>query len=161
LDIASPTRWHQCKQESYEGTQLGQIKYIVNYTEQTTEGIQATYMELLVRRAMKRVPGPISCLRLPGTLQRFRQNLQPRLSTSTSSPLTQPHYSTINLSLTDPFVLAQDYPELITGLLRSGYITCVRFNRKGNFLVVGRVDGTVIIFDIETNSVARKFKGYT
>jgi hypothetical protein len=26
-------------------------------------------MELLVRRAMKRVPGPISCLRLPGTLQ--------------------------------------------------------------------------------------------
>ena len=69
LDIASPTRWHQCKQESYEGTQLGQIKYIVNCTEQTTEGIQATYMELLVRRAMKRVPGPISCLRLPGTLQ--------------------------------------------------------------------------------------------
>jgi hypothetical protein len=48
---------------------LGQIKYIVNCTEQTTEGIQATYMELLVRRAMKRVPGPISCLRLPGTLQ--------------------------------------------------------------------------------------------
>jgi hypothetical protein len=69
LDITSPTRWHQCKQESYEGTQLGQIKYIVNCTEQTTEGIQATYMELLVRRAMKRVPGPISCLRLPGTLQ--------------------------------------------------------------------------------------------
>jgi hypothetical protein len=28
----------------------------------------ATYMELLVRRAMKRVPGPVS-LRLPGTLQ--------------------------------------------------------------------------------------------
>ena len=55
--------------ESYEGTQLGQIKYIVNCTEQTTEGIQATYMELLVRRAMKRVPGPISCFRLPGTLQ--------------------------------------------------------------------------------------------
>ena len=25
--------------ESYEGTQLGQIKYIVNCTEQTTEGI--------------------------------------------------------------------------------------------------------------------------
>jgi hypothetical protein len=33
--------------ESYEGTQLRQIKYIVNCTEQTTEGIQATYMELL------------------------------------------------------------------------------------------------------------------
>ena len=39
------------------------------YTEQTTEGIQVIYMEMLVRRAMKRVPGPISCLRLPGTLQ--------------------------------------------------------------------------------------------
>ena len=71
LDIASPTRWHQCKQESYEGTQLGQIKYIVNCAEQTTEGIQATYMELLVRRAMNPVPGPISCLSLPGTLQHY------------------------------------------------------------------------------------------
>jgi hypothetical protein len=39
LDIASPTRWHQCKQESYEGTQLRQIKYIVNCIEQTIEGI--------------------------------------------------------------------------------------------------------------------------
>jgi hypothetical protein len=56
--MTSPTQWHQCKQESYKGTQLGQIKYIVNYTEQTMEGIQATYMELLVRRAMKPVLSP-------------------------------------------------------------------------------------------------------
>ena len=30
-------------------------------------------MRLLVRRAMKPVPGPISCLRLPGTLQHVQR----------------------------------------------------------------------------------------
>jgi hypothetical protein len=37
--------------------------------KESYEGIQATYMGLLVRRAMKPVLGPISCLRLPGTIQ--------------------------------------------------------------------------------------------
>ncbi|CZR55085.1 related to COMPASS component SWD1 [Phialocephala subalpina] len=67
----------------------------------------------------------------------------------------------MNLSLVDPFVLAQDYPESTTGSLRSGHATCVRFNRKGDFLAAGRVDGTVVIFDVETNGVARKLKGHT
>ena len=49
-------------EESYEGTQLGQIKYIVNCTEQTTEGIQATYMELLVRRAWNRCQALLAAL---------------------------------------------------------------------------------------------------
>jgi WD40 repeat protein len=78
------------------------------------------------------------------------------------SPLhNHPNTSTMNLSLTDPFVLAQDYPESTTGSLRSGHATCVRFNRKGDFLAAGRVDGTVVIFDVETNGVARKLKGHT
>ncbi|KAK2627432.1 hypothetical protein QTJ16_003398 [Diplocarpon rosae] len=67
----------------------------------------------------------------------------------------------MNLSLVDPFVLAQDYPESTTGSLRSGHATCVRFNRKGDFLAAGRADGTVVIFDVETNGVARKLKGHT
>jgi COMPASS component SWD1 len=78
-----------------------------------------------------------------------------------SSIVTTHQSIKMNLSLTDPFVLAQDYPESTTGSLRSGHTTCVRFNRKGDFLAAGRVDGTVVIFDVETNGVARKLKGHT
>jgi len=81
-----------------------------------------------------------------------------------SSPLDIPNEvqtTIMNLSLVDPFVLAQDYPESTTGSLRSGHATCVRFNRKGDLLAAGRVDGTVVIFDVETNGVARKLKGHT
>ncbi|KAI9744436.1 MAG: chromatin binding protein [Claussenomyces sp. TS43310] len=67
----------------------------------------------------------------------------------------------MNLALIDPFVLAQDYPESTTTSLRSGHSTCVRFNRKGDLLASGRVDGTVVIFDVETNGVARKLRGHT
>jgi COMPASS component SWD1 len=73
----------------------------------------------------------------------------------------RPYNGTMNLALVDPFVLAQDYPESTTGSLRSGHATCVRFNRKGDLLAAGRVDGTVVIFDVETNGVARKLKGHT
>lgn len=62
----------------------------------------------------------------------------------------------MNLALTDPFILAQDCPEALTGKLRkthppyllsyadfqlpgSGHATCLRFNRKGDFLASGRV----------------------
>ncbi|OJJ63954.1 hypothetical protein ASPSYDRAFT_38621 [Aspergillus sydowii CBS 593.65] len=66
----------------------------------------------------------------------------------------------MNLSLIDPFVLAQDYPDTLSEKLRSGHATCMRFNRKGDYLASGRVDGTVVIFDVETNGVARKLKGH-
>ncbi|KAJ9272731.1 hypothetical protein DTO212C5_992 [Paecilomyces variotii] len=67
----------------------------------------------------------------------------------------------MNLSLIDPFVLAQDYPDSLTDKLRSGHATCIRFNRRGDYLASGRVDGTVVIFDVETNGVARKLRGHT
>ncbi|MCJ1479193.1 chromatin binding protein [Lambiella insularis] len=67
----------------------------------------------------------------------------------------------MNLSLIDPFVLAQDYPDAFAGKIRSGHATCIRFNRKGDFLASGRVDGIVIIFDVETNGVAHKLRGHT
>lgn len=67
----------------------------------------------------------------------------------------------MNLSLIDPFDLAQDYPDTLTdklstlqrleaisitlvqtGIKRdigSGHATCLRFNRRGDFLASGRV----------------------
>ncbi|EED22238.1 WD repeat protein [Talaromyces stipitatus ATCC 10500] len=67
----------------------------------------------------------------------------------------------MNLSLVDPFALAQDYPDTLTGKLRSGHAACLRFSHKGDYLAAGRVDGTVIVFDLETNGVARKLRGHT
>lgn len=61
----------------------------------------------------------------------------------------------MNLSLIDPFVLAQDYPDTLTEklsrlsasdivgnlliIIGSGHATCLRFNRKGDYLASGRV----------------------
>jgi COMPASS component SWD1 len=62
----------------------------------------------------------------------------------------------MNLSLVDPFVLAQDCPDVITGRLRecchiclsvysdsqragSGHATSIRFSHRGDLLASGRV----------------------
>ena len=61
----------------------------------------------------------------------------------------------MNLSLIDPFVLAQDYPDTLTEKISmtstpestranadksgSGHATCLRFNRHGDYLASGRV----------------------
>ncbi|KAH6634231.1 SWD1-like protein [Chaetomium sp. MPI-SDFR-AT-0129] len=66
----------------------------------------------------------------------------------------------MNLLLSDDYLL-QDYPENITNTIRSGHSTCVRFNRRGDFLASGRVDGTVVIWDLETMGVARKLRGHS
>lgn len=67
----------------------------------------------------------------------------------------------MNLSLIDPFVLSLDYPDTTTTSLRSGHSTCARFNRAGDLLASGRVDGVVTIIDVETQGVARKLRGHT
>jgi len=67
----------------------------------------------------------------------------------------------MNLSLVDPFVLAQDCPEALTGSLRNGHSTCIRFSHRGDYLASGRLDGAIAIFDLETNGIARKLKGHT
>ena len=67
----------------------------------------------------------------------------------------------MNLSLVDPFAVTQDYPESTTNSLRSGHTTFVRFNRKGDLLAAGRVDGVIVIWDVETYGVACKLKGHT
>ncbi|KAI9855878.1 MAG: chromatin binding protein [Vezdaea acicularis] len=61
----------------------------------------------------------------------------------------------MNLSLIDPFVLAQDYPDALTGELRK------RYSRKKHMLETNIVDGTIVVFDVETNGVARKLRGHT
>jgi COMPASS component SWD1 len=66
----------------------------------------------------------------------------------------------MNLLLSDDYLL-QDYPEHITNTIRSGHSTCVRFNRRGDYLASGRVDGTVVIWDLETMGVARKLRGHS
>lgn len=65
----------------------------------------------------------------------------------------------MNLLLSDEYLL-QDYPEYITNTVRSGHSTCLRFNRKGDYLASGRVDGTVVVWDIDTMGVARKLRGH-
>lgn len=70
------------------------------------------------------------------------------------------HATKMNLLLSDDYLL-QDYPENITNTIRSGHATCLRFNRKGDFLASGRVDGTVVIWDLDTMGVARKLRGHS
>ncbi|KAF2401843.1 WD40 repeat-like protein [Trichodelitschia bisporula] len=67
----------------------------------------------------------------------------------------------MNASLIDPALLAQDCPEALTGSLRSGHSTCIRFSHRGDLLASGRFDGTVVLFDLETNGLARKLRGHT
>ncbi len=66
----------------------------------------------------------------------------------------------MNLLLSEDYLL-QDYPENITNTVRSGHATCLRFNRKGDYLASGRVDGTVVVWDLDTMGVARKLRGHS
>ena len=68
----------------------------------------------------------------------------------------------MNLALVDPFVLAQDIPEALIARLRSsGTAVCLRFSRQGDLLASGTAKGAIVIFDLETNGVARKLRGHT
>lgn len=66
----------------------------------------------------------------------------------------------MNLLLSDDYLL-QDYPENITNTVRSGHATCLRFNRTGDYLASGRVDGAVVVWDLDTMGVARKLRGHS
>lgn len=66
----------------------------------------------------------------------------------------------MNLVINDDYLL-QDYPEIITNTIRSGHSTCLRFNRIGDYLASGRVDGTIVIWDLDTMGVARKLRGHS
>ena len=68
----------------------------------------------------------------------------------------------MNLPLSDPVLLAQDIPESLSARLRSsGQAVCLRFSHRGDLLASGTAKGTIAIFDLETNGVARKLAGHT
>ncbi|KAG9790294.1 COMPASS, Set1C complex protein, partial [Aureobasidium melanogenum] len=54
----------------------------------------------------------------------------------------------------------QDSPDTLVNDLRSGHATTLRFSRKGDYLASGRVDGKVVIWDMETMGVAMKLHGH-
>jgi len=94
-------------------------------------------------------------LRIIGTWNRVKRIQPPKIDKAFCTAFTN-----MNLLLSDEYLL-QDYPENITNTIRSGHSTCVRFNRKGDYLASGRVDGTVVIWDLETMGVARKLRGHS
>ncbi|QIW98056.1 hypothetical protein AMS68_003574 [Peltaster fructicola] len=68
----------------------------------------------------------------------------------------------MNAQLTDPSLLVIDIPEILIARLRSsGQAVCIRFSHRGDLLASGTAKGTIAIFDLETNGVARKLKGHT
>jgi len=62
----------------------------------------------------------------------------------------------MNLSLTDPFVSPKTTPNLPPDPYAAATRPACASTAKGDFLAAGRVDGTVVIFDVETNGVATK-----
>lgn len=66
----------------------------------------------------------------------------------------------MNLALIDPFQLTQDHPDTLTHVLRSGHAIAIRFSRKGDYLASGRVDGKLVIWDMQTMSIACKIHGH-
>lgn len=67
----------------------------------------------------------------------------------------------MNLLLADPEEAIENIDHITnTNTIRSGHSTCLRFNKAGDFLASGRVDGTVVVWDIETMGVARKMRGH-
>lgn len=67
----------------------------------------------------------------------------------------------MNLSLLDPFAVAQEYPDTLTQTLSFGQSVVIEFNRKGDYLASGCIDGTIVIFDMDTNGVILVLKGHT
>eukprot|EP00884_Botryococcus_braunii_P022577 jgi/Botrbrau1/9002/Bobra.0148s0105.1 len=63
----------------------------------------------------------------------------------------------MNRRLQDPF-LSTVLPDKIDDTLEDGSVTCVDFNRLGNFLAAGCSDGTILIYDFDTRGVHQKFK---
>lgn len=67
----------------------------------------------------------------------------------------------MNLSLLDPFALAQEYPESQSVTLQYGQSGCIKFNHTGDYLASGLVDGSIAIFDSDTNGVLLVLRGHS
>jgi len=66
----------------------------------------------------------------------------------------------MNLELLDPFQ-QEEVPDIIKNHLEDGgnVITCA-FNRRGNYVAGGCLDGRCLIWDFETTSIIREYQGH-
>lgn len=67
----------------------------------------------------------------------------------------------MNLSLVDPFALAQEFPDTLSTTLQFGHATCIKFSPNGDYLASGLVDGGIVIFDLDTYGVLASLRGHT
>lgn len=67
----------------------------------------------------------------------------------------------MNLLLLDPFEVAKEYPETLTSTLQFGHSRYIKFNKNGDYLASGLVDGTISIFDYDTSQVVCALKRHT
>lgn len=57
----------------------------------------------------------------------------------------------MNLLLQDPFSVLKEYPEKLTHTIQNPLITtCLQFSPGGHYLALGSVNGSVMIFDMDT-----------
>ncbi|OUM55412.1 hypothetical protein BVG19_g4943 [[Candida] boidinii] len=66
----------------------------------------------------------------------------------------------MNLSLLDPFAVAKEFPETLTQSLSFGRSTCIKTNRRGDYIASGTVDGTIVIIDLDTNNVIKVLRDH-
>lgn len=67
----------------------------------------------------------------------------------------------MNLLLLDPFSVAKEYPETLTSTLQFSHSRYIKFNKNGDYLASGLLDGTLAIFDYDTNQVVCTLKAHT
>lgn len=58
----------------------------------------------------------------------------------------------MNLSLQDPFTVTKEYPDTLLQTFQYGHSVTIQFNRKGDYLASGLSDGTIVIYDLVSNS---------
>ncbi|VVT46144.1 uncharacterized protein SAPINGB_P001068 [Magnusiomyces paraingens] len=67
----------------------------------------------------------------------------------------------MNLSLLDPFALAQEFPDTQATTLHLGHATCLKFSPNGDYLASGLINGSIAIFDLDTNGVLTVLQGHS
>lgn len=59
----------------------------------------------------------------------------------------------MNLALQDPFTVAKEFPDTLVHTLQYGHSVYIQFNRKGDYLASGLSNGTIVIYDLSTNTI--------
>lgn len=59
----------------------------------------------------------------------------------------------MNLALQDPFTVAKEFPDTLVHTLQYGHSVYIQFNRKGDYLASGLSNGTIVVYDLSTNTI--------